>query len=599
MKKSIILAALFITILFHNLSWALGKCTSGNCVDGHGTAEWPSGNKYTGSYQNGKRNGQGIFIWATGDRYIGEYKDGKMHGMGTYFFSNGAKYEGEYVENVRNGFGIYTWPNGARYEGQYQNGKKNGKGKFIFPGGVVMNGSWQNDAFLDSVMMSGNTDGPKTFSLTVNPLPTDATIKILDIKEAYTQGMKLSIGRYKIEISHPDYLTKVELVDIRDQNMMVPVTLELAPIARLPEPKDTAPVQQPITKTEVKETTSISSIPDTTKTASPEPTEVIAKNEMGPERKLTLKPETGKVDDLIQNESNVAMEQDKLQRANELRIEAALQENENAQKISMIEQLHQEVGILKESFQPAVVAIEDLPTSTSENYERIALVIGNSRYPLVGELANPENDARDMAEKLRALGFDVIMKLNADQQEMESAIVEFGNRIKNGGLGLFYYAGHALQMDGINFLVPVESRINKPNDIKYKAVNLNMLLDEMTAAKNGKNIIILDSCRDNPLPKGETRRRTVGLARTEAPAGTLIAYATSPGSVAIDGKGRNGIYTKYLLSNMNTPNIPIETVFKRVLQGVSAETERQQIPWMSSSLDIDFYFVKKQNARTH
>ena len=147
-------------------------------------------------------------------------------------------------------------------------------------------------------------------------------------------------------------------------------------------------------------------------------------------------------------------------------------------------------------------------------------------------------------------------------------------------------------MRGSNYLVPVESGIKKAKDIRYKAVDLNMLIDEMVYAENGKNVIILDACRNNPLPQEERRRdSSTGLARTDAPPGTLIAYATSPGSIAFDGDGRNGIYTKYLLENMFTPGIPIEMVFKKVLQGVASDTNRKQIPWMSSSLEIDFYFT--------
>jgi uncharacterized caspase-like protein len=120
---------------------------------------------------------------------------------------------------------------------------------------------------------------------------------------------------------------------------------------------------------------------------------------------------------------------------------------------------------------------------------------------------------------------------------------------------------------------------------------MNMLMDEMDYAGNGKNIIILDACRNNPFPKERRSKASLGLARADVPPGSLIAYATGPGSVAIDGEGRNGIYTSYLLANINTPGIPVEMVFKRVLQGVASDTDRKQIPWMSSSLDIDFYFA--------
>jgi uncharacterized caspase-like protein len=217
-----------------------------------------------------------------------------------------------------------------------------------------------------------------------------------------------------------------------------------------------------------------------------------------------------------------------------------------------------------------------------------ALVIGNSHYESV-PLRNPVNDATDMAATLKRVGFDVDLKLDVDQMSMEDAIRAFGDRLTEGGIGLFYYAGHGVQVDGENYLVPIGARITEKKDIRYKAVHLGQVLDEFAEAKNRLNILVIDACRDNPFRgfRGGDR----GLAETKAPTGTLVAYATSPGSVAADGSGRNGVYTSHLLQTLQRPGLSIEQVFKQVRIGVVDETSGAQTPWESSSLTGDFFFV--------
>ena len=244
---------------------------------------------------------------------------------------------------------------------------------------------------------------------------------------------------------------------------------------------------------------------------------------------------------------------------------------------------------------PASVATPIKPTETTKNtttQKRTALVIGNSQYE-VGILRNPEHDAQDIARTLEQLGFQVTLQINASQEQMEEAISEFGRTLYQGGVGLFYYAGHGVQVAGENYLIPVRARIESESDVRYKGVNVGQVLGKMGEARNGFNVIILDACRDNPFARS-FRSSTRGLAvvRDAAPQGTLIAYATSPGKVASDGDASNGLYTKHLLQNMATPNLSIEQVFKRVLQGVDRETNGQQTPWTSSSFSGDFYFVQ-------
>ncbi|MHC1701146.1 MAG: caspase family protein [Humidesulfovibrio sp.] len=218
---------------------------------------------------------------------------------------------------------------------------------------------------------------------------------------------------------------------------------------------------------------------------------------------------------------------------------------------------------------------------------RFALVIGNSAYK-DKPLKNPANDARDMGRTLQRLGFDVQLKTDVSLRDMEEAIREFGERLKRGGVGMFYFAGHGVQVQGVNYLVPVGARITSESDAKFECVDAGRVLGKMEDAGNELNIVILDACRNNPFARS-FRSAESGLARMDAPTGSIVAYATAPNSVASDGKGSNGLYTKHLLENITTPNIPIEEVFKRVRIGVMGETSKKQVPWESSSISGYFY----------
>jgi hypothetical protein len=228
--------------------------------------------------------------------------------------------------------------------------------------------------------------------------------------------------------------------------------------------------------------------------------------------------------------------------------------------------------------------------------DRLALVIGNGAYQ-TAPLKNPLNDAEDMAATLKHLGFKVILKTNADQRTMEDTIRNFGKQLRNGGVGLFYFAGHGIQLGGRNYLMPVDAKIESESDVKYESVDAGRVLGKMEDAENQLNIVILDACRNNPYARA-FRSDQSGLARMDAPTGSLIAYATAPGEVAADGLERNGIFTKRLIHHMMTPNLSIEQVLKRVRIDVARQTNGRQIPWESSSLMGDFYFNFSETVQT-
>ena len=230
-------------------------------------------------------------------------------------------------------------------------------------------------------------------------------------------------------------------------------------------------------------------------------------------------------------------------------------------------------------------------TVTPDSPERrTALVIGNNAYE-TAPLKNPVNDARDISKTLTELGFDILYKEDLTQRDMKRAIREFGAKIRNGGVGLFYYAGHGIQVKGVNYLIPVDAQVESEEEVEYEGVEVGFVLAQMESAGNSMNIMILDACRNNPFARN-FRSASNGLAQMDAPSGTLIAYATAPGSVASDGGGKNGVYTQELLKFMRVSGLTIEDVLKRVRISVRALSQGKQTPWESSSLTGDFYFSR-------
>lgn len=227
---------------------------------------------------------------------------------------------------------------------------------------------------------------------------------------------------------------------------------------------------------------------------------------------------------------------------------------------------------------------------TSSTPARRALVIGNGAYKNATPLPCAVKDARDMASTLKTLGFTVQQYTDATQEDMETAIRAFGRDVKPGDVAMFYYSGHGVQIRGLNYLVPIGMDAHSEDEIKYKAVPAEMVLDKLEQSQSTVNLIVLDACRSNPFKRFKSLNQ--GLAQMNAPTGTLIAYATAPGTVALGAEeGENSPYTKHLLKNMKKPDFEVGRLFRVVRAAVLEETHRQQVPWESVSLVGDFYFV--------
>lgn len=215
--------------------------------------------------------------------------------------------------------------------------------------------------------------------------------------------------------------------------------------------------------------------------------------------------------------------------------------------------------------------------------QRIALVIGNSRYRQQ-PLPNPVLDARAIAAALGGLGFKVTALTDSGRTAMVRALEEFKRQLRGAGVGLFYFAGHGVQIDGRNYLVPVDTDMASEEQVKYNTIRLDDVLDTLNEGGPAVKIVVLDACRNNPFERA--RGSGGGLAPVlSAAEGTLIAYATSPGKVALDGKpGENGLYTSFLLKALQEPGLKIEEVFKLTRTLVARATGGRQLPWETTSL---------------
>lgn len=233
--------------------------------------------------------------------------------------------------------------------------------------------------------------------------------------------------------------------------------------------------------------------------------------------------------------------------------------------------------------------------------KRVALVIGNSAYANAPALANPVNDASDVAEKLKAMGFEVTLGLDADKRALESKLREFSSALEAADAAVLFYAGHGLQIGGRNYLVPIDAKLARERDVEFETVSLDFILRQMELERASKtNIVFLDACRNNPLARNLARTmgtRAVGvgsgLAETVAGVGTFISYSTQPGNVALDGSGRNSPFAEALVKRIREPGKSLTSLMIDVRRDVVSVTEGKQVPWDHSALTGEFYFDLK------
>jgi hypothetical protein len=251
------------------------------------------------------------------------------------------------------------------------------------------------------------------------------------------------------------------------------------------------------------------------------------------------------------------------------------------------------------AYSAAAFAIAMVLVQPAAAQKRVALIVGNAAYASANVLANPANDAKDMAAAMKQLGIEVILGLDLDKRGFDAKVRDFSRALSAGAdTGIFFYAGHGLQVSGRNYLVPVDAQLQNERDLDFEAVSLDFVLKQMELEREGKtNIVFLDACRDNPLARNlarsmGTRSTSIGrgLAQVQTGVGTFIAYSTQPGNVALDGAGRNSPFTAALAKGVKEPGRNLTAVMIEVRREVLAATNGKQVPWDHSALTGDFYF---------
>jgi|GEM_PF-416126 hypothetical protein len=629
-------------------------CISGNCTDGYGTYVFKSGEKYVGNWVTDKRDGFGTNYFVTGEWYKGEWKQDIRHGQGTNFYSNGEKYDGNWVDgkkhgygtytyldgrvetgmwdsnryvgtgnnnygcisgNCDNGYGVYTFDSGEKYVGDWINGKRNGNGintwangeqfdggwkedkrhgygKQIYTDGEIKTGFWEEGTYIGtnvakSGCISGDCQSGYGTYLSTNGDKYEGNFKNgtyegqgnYDFAEGHRYVGEFKDGKFSGQGSYVMAKTGAKYIGAFANGTYNGIGTYYYEDGREESGiwKDGAYVgsaEKNLAKPEVSWLTPSYANSETDKA------------ETGIKLCIKSKEELQNVQIFVNNElqaNNAVRGFSVVTSSCDFTLDRTvkLKPGDNSIKVVV-----QNGGGKTES---SIRTIKFNATSTT-NQKRYALLIGNSDY-LTSPLKNPANDAKAIATELKKLGFDVMMYTNLSQNDMKIHIREFGDKLAaNKGVGLFFYAGHGMQVNGENYLIPVNAKIEKEQDVELESVNLKRLMGEMEYAQNDLNIVILDACRNNPFARSFRSGGNQGLASTLAPTGTFIAFATAPGSVASDGSGDNGLYTQELLKALRMQNMRIEDVFKEVRKNVYQISDKKQVPWENSSIFSDFFF---------
>lgn len=595
-KQKVLLTLTFILVLaFNTIAQDDGLCLKGDCQNGYGVMVWDNGQHYEGNFKNGQRYGYGYMRYTTGNIYIGEWEENTQHGHGMLSFKEHPtqkKFVGEWKRNVRegygtlhqkdgtykagfwrknqfisepetgqclkgdceNGWGTYAYDDYSLYIGEFKDKKRHGEGTLIYKLGTKYKGSHVND----------QREGFGTY---------------------YYAGGNKYVGDWKAnkKTGEGNMYAKGRLLYTAQWEKNIPLS-------------KTYPEELPDNPTRIVQNTDRDKDGPAIEILSPKVKRgpiVVAKK-----KKIRVHGVAKDESEIIRvrvNGINAALNEE---RANTRDFEAVI-DLAQGQNDFWVEAKDIHGNTTKIDFtvvfdEKEEVAAKDYTDAQSDKEApRMALIIGNGNYNDV-PLRNPVNDATAIATRLQDYDFDVTLRLNINQDDLVTVIKNFGQRLKeSGGIGLFYYAGHGLQIKGENYLVPVDAEIEKELDVELEAVKLQRVLNEFDYAENQMNIVILDACRDNPY--ANLRSLGSGLAPVyRAPLGTFIAYATSPGQAASDGENNHGLYTQELLNALNNAdNKQLEDIFKEVRANVRKKSDGDQIPWENSSLEGTFYFKRE------
>lgn len=477
----------------------------------------------------------------------GKCKQGNCRrGYGVFEFNTGDRYEGDWRDGKMHGQGSYYHANGAVYIGMYKEGERHGYGTYKWPEGDMYIGEY----------VKNKKEGKGQYIFAAKQGKTM-------IQDGIFKDNKYVGPDPESKVAAPKETLAQNTTPAQNNNTVEPVAATKGPEVTWLTPKASETVSA--------STYSIRACLATDNTIKDVKVVVNGSDQAFAQRGFSVDQEA--------------------KCENVLKRQVMLQPGRNT--ITLIAQ--DDKGTTT-STSAAIFYEQPIDAGVANAEHKTALIIGNASYEKI-PLKNAVNDATAMAMKLESLGFKVILRTNATANDMKKAIREFGSIIsQNKGVGMFYYAGHGIQYHGDNYMLPVSAAISKQEDIEFEAVEIGRVLVEMDAAKNSMNMVILDACRDNPFAASSRSlsSNNAGLTSIDrAPSGTFIAYSTSPGSVASDGDGGNGLYTQELLKFIDTPNLKLEDMFKKVRVSVKNYSAGQQIPWENSSVEGDFYFNKK------
>ncbi|MFN5135690.1 MAG: caspase family protein [Chitinophagaceae bacterium] len=552
-------------------------CLNGDCENGYGMHYSQSNNRFFGFFKDGKRHKFGAYYWEDGTRWVGQFNEGLLTGYGTYFFITGEKYVGNFIDSKRNGWGInydpttgqkkigfwednilvkwkkdlmpggstgcisgdckngfgkYVYNNGY-YEGNFKNGYRNGYGKYYFDIGDFYIGNFSDNKF----------NGKGTYF--------------------YTNG-----ERYEGEWNNQRYHGKGELfhldgmVDIGywEMGKFQKDTRPAGYDAWVKNNYDNASNNTTVAVNNNTPGNNVNSKP-TNNNVTPNNNKPTGNNPTTSNNPNNNKPTTG--NNTVANNNKPTTNNTKPSNNNNTQ-----QQNNNT-----------------------VVTNNTAGLNTTNYKKKLALVIGNQSYQFTTPLRNPRSDAKSISQSLRDCGFEVIEVIDGNRRQIETAINSFGEKLQTYQVGLFYYSGHGIQMDGENFVIPIDVNLKSKADVKYDCFSISRVLSRMERASTKLNIVILDACRNNPFERGSFGEDDDGLAPITPPDNTVISFATDPGSVASDGvAGTNGLYTGSLIKYISVPNTQIENVFKLTAKEVKEKSAGKQKPWLNSNFYDIFYF---------
>ncbi|MCR5453807.1 MAG: caspase family protein [Bacteroidales bacterium] len=589
-------------------------CVSGDCKDSysvfvkngekyigefkngvpHGMGKYilPDGSSYTGSVVAGKIDGYGSLTYAdtvtanAPHKYVGDLKNGKPNGYGAMFYNNGDLYYGHFTDNVYDGQGVYLdkatgkkksgfylkgelvkeiaeqdfdliygdkekfgikLTEGGRYMGYLIDGAPEGQGSLETYDGMTIIGEFQMGMANGLAMCENRGIGSKYVGqIRDNKMTGSGTMY-------YANGTKIKglfrDGQLTRETAESSSATKPEVSWTAPSTFNIEVTegsFTVKLCVRSAVPVDEVAIYD----------NNICKVNTPTRGYKKKNSDLC---DYAFEFDIQLEPGRNELKAVVKNAGGSTVSESRY--------------------VSWVE------------------------SDAISNQKRIALIIGNGAYQNIGRLPNPANDARLMASVLKGLGFETMEYTDIDRNQMKEAVYDFGDKLReNKAVGLFFYAGHGIQVDGVNYLVPVNAKLARREEVEDVCFSIDKVLGQLAYAANDLNIIILDACRDDPFAAtSRAIKGDGGLAQINAPKGTFIAYSTAPGKTAADGTGSNGLYTEQLAKAMKTPGNKIEDVFKQVRnevyrishqaveQGVMAE---EQIPWENSSVFGDFYFIR-------